>query len=74
MQKGSLEIGEPQDWGSAKKSSPMKKLKIIIEPLFYKNRGAGQVINLGEAEKWAGGGKETEFLELLMIWRILGTR
>ena len=45
----------------------MKKLKVIIEPLFYKNRGAGQVINLGEAEKWAGGGKETEFLELLMI-------
>ena len=43
MQKGSFEIGERQDWGSAKKSSPMKKLKIITEPLFYKNRGAGQV-------------------------------
>ena len=55
MQKGSFEIGEHQDWGSAKKSSPMKKLKIITEPLFYKNRGAGQVINLGEAEKWGGG-------------------
>ena len=66
-------IGEPQDWGSAKESSSMKKLKIITGPLFYKNRGAGQVINLGEAEKW-GGGEETEFLELLMIWRILGSR
>lgn len=47
----SLEIGEPQDWGSAKESSSVKKLKIITRPLFYKNRGAGQVINLGEAEK-----------------------
>lgn len=62
----SLEIGEPQDWGSAKESSSMKKLKIITGPLFYKNRGAGQVINLEEAEKWRGG-EETEFLELLMI-------
>lgn len=34
-----------------KKSSPMKKLKIITGPLFCKNRDAGQVINLREAEK-----------------------